>query len=227
VKLSKYILYISIIFVSLHYACDEGQTLEIEPTNSVVTVRFVNSDSVFSLSAVSDSLVIQINLLDSSISANNVNINLLNNRIALEPENDSLEIFRDSVGVLEVIRDIHADSVAGIRTVNSLVTGKRDSLNAGFSRLDEITNLVTNRSDFLDTLITNYNLPLPFNESSALYEVFINNAPFRFMVSYTLVESINIEGRVRFNIEEISFPEDSHTFDSLTLSNEEIYIFHY
>ncbi len=227
-KKVKYLLFIIGVLITI-YSCGEGDLVEFEPTNSTITTRFINSDSVSVINIIVDSLNTELNFFDSINQITSSQISALNIRINSEPDNDSIDIFRELVLELELVRTNLSDTILGIRAENTLLGNKRDSLNNGFSFLNQITNLDNNQVDVLDTLITDYQLPLPFNEQNVNYEISITGSQFRFNAAYFLKESIDVNGVVSLSVEEvsISLPMDEITFDSTSIEDENFIIFYY
>ena len=206
-------------------SCNEEEIATPLTTNSTIATRFMNSDSILVLDQLISELTTDITALNELVQAAQSEIDALNIRINLEPENDSLEIWQETVAKITASKEANETTLSGQQSQNTTFGNKRDSLNQGYSTLKSVTNLLTGESIQLDTLLTTYRLPLDFNSSEAMYLIEVEDDMSQITLTYELEEVISIDGKVTLIVNDLMVTQNE--FNDLTINDEEVYIFHF
>lgn len=207
------------------FSCNEEDTETILITNSTIDTRFMNSDSIAVLDVLIEELTVDITELTQLVQSAQSEIDDLNIRINLEPENDSVSIWQESVAKLTATKEINEELLSTQQSQNTTFSNKRDSLNQGYSTLKSVTNLITGESVELDTLLTTYKLPLDFNNTEAMYLISVDDEMNQITLTYKLEEVISIDGKITLIVKDLMVTQNE--FNTLTVDDEEIYIFHF
>ncbi|MEL7148376.1 MAG: hypothetical protein AAFO69_18525, partial [Bacteroidota bacterium] len=125
----------------------------------------------------------------------------------------------------ETKKEANEAAVNVIQSSSSELDSKRDSLSNGYSFLTSVTNLGSGAVEMVDSLLTTYELALDFNATETTYRIIVGDTIADITLNYSLAEEISVEGRVNLILESLDVTENS--FDSLTLTDEDIYIFYY
>lgn len=222
----KQVIYISLTGLILGlFSCNDEEISSPLTTNTTIDTRFMNSDSISVLNELISELGTDITELTRLVEAAQSEIDALNIRINLEPENDSLEIWQETVAKLTATKEANETTLSSRQSQNTSFSNKRDSLNQGYSTLKSVTNLLTGESIELDTLLTTYRLPLDFNSTEAMYLIQVDDEMNQITLTYELEEVISINGRVTLTINNLMVTQNE--FNDLTINDEEIYIFHF
>lgn len=211
--------------VAALFSCTE-EVIEIPLTaNTIVFTRFMNSDSVTILNGLITDMNSDIELLSAKILSTQTDIDSLKNNIAEEPESEFVAIWEENIAKLTTAKTQDETTVSSLESQNTTFNNKRDSLNQGYSTLKSVTNILTGETVVLDTLLTTYRLPLDFKTSEAQYLIEVNDKMNQITLSYTLDEVISIDGKVTVVANDLTVTQND--FNSLTINDEDLYIFHF
>ena len=213
------------LMILLVWSCNEDTGTEEVATNISIDTRFVNNDSITTLNTIIAELTDEVTTLTSEIAEQQNVLDSLNNLITGNPNSDSLAIWQEQVTKTESNQSTNQTALTAARSQSSEFSSRRDSLDDGFSFLRSVTNLAAGGVDQVDSLLTDYTLPLDFNITEVTYRIVVGDTTADIKLSYSLVEEIDIEGRVSLFLDTLEVKEN--TFDSLTLTDEGIYIFYY
>lgn len=218
--------YILIFWVSVALTgCNDDLIEEPFTTNSVISTRFMNSDSIAELSTLITDITANIGSLSESVQTAQSDIDSLNSRITEEPDSEFIAAWEELISKLTATKEQNELAITSLQSENTTFNAKRDSLNQGYSILNSITNLLTGETLVLDTLLTTFSLPLDFNTNEAKYSISVADQINEITLSYLLEEEISLEGKVRLIVTDLMVIESE--FSSLTITDEDIYIFHY
>ena len=209
----------------LIWGCNDDMEIEDRESSITIETRFVNSDSVTVLDDFITKLTEEISSLSEVIAEQQAEIDSLNTLIEENPEDPNLMTWENRVIEVEEAQLVNNTELGTLQTSNSTFTSQKDSLEDGYSTLISITNLQTGFTEEIDSLLTSYPLPLDFNTEEASYRIIVGGETADITLNYSFSENISIEGRISLSLDTLAVTQNG--FDSLTLTDETLYIFHY
>ena len=208
------------------WACNDEMVIEEEiETNISIETRYINNDSISTLDAMIATFTTEIETLTATIATQQADLDTLNMLIEENPEDENLADWQEQVAKITANLETNQSAVNTAQSASSALSSKRDSLDDGYSFLTSVTNLNNGAADEVDSLLTAYPLILDFNTDAVAYRIVVGDTTADIALSYSLLEEIDIEGRVSLVLDTLEVTENN--FDSLTLTDEGIYIFYY
>ncbi|MGB3463858.1 MAG: hypothetical protein WBA74_01250, partial [Cyclobacteriaceae bacterium] len=203
----RYIIVLLGVFLAI-CSCEEQIAEEPVATNTTIDTRFINTDSISSLSLLIDGATGNINALNELINSNQVIIDSLVVRISEEPENDQIALWESQIEKLTAINTEAGTALTPLQAALTLYANKLDSLNNGYANLLSIRNVQSGEEIELDTVVNLYPLPLDFTRTIVRYRIELEETTREIEITYKLNEEIDLSGITSLVIAEIEITDN-------------------
>ncbi len=214
-------LFLSLLILS---SCDECNDCDLKITEPRISVTFINADSLFTLTQLSDSLGLMLDSLQNesdtleshrdflSDSLINVEIGIDSGNVSLQPFKDQLvlAIKDDSVLIASI-----SNEITGADSVLQMYSGIMDLINSGSVLVDHITNVHNDLSINFDDSISSYTIPLNIHDTLSWFEVSIADQSYDLQLTHSNTEFV--DGRRNVSIEISGIEIFTHSFDSVAI----------
>ena len=219
------ILFITLATLSYCYECEDCDSIISEPT---ATFTFIDFDS---LTWVENNLA---PLTDSLVYIDSIGNNLSTISKYLE---DSLSILNDSIDLGGLLEAEQLIIISNINLIDSLIlineenlkhyTSKIDelmeiqkSLNNGSLRADTVFNLFNNQYQVLNSMTSQHQIPLNYNDSLSFLGFSIASQRYFINLRHANELVIDVRGNVRISLSQIDTIPYSHNFANIIIQCE-------